>query len=188
MRFMTHFAVRVLGFCVLGAAATLALAQEAAPAKPAVGSKVSPAEVYGKLLSALEKEIVPAAEAMPEDKYDFVPATGDYKGVNNFGQQVKHVAEANGFLFHDPDKPMPDTKAKFAAVKTKAEMVQALKDSFAEAHAFVDAMTAENAFVVTEHGTRAGMATMGLAHMMDHYGQMVEYLRLNGIIPPASRK
>jgi uncharacterized damage-inducible protein DinB len=188
MRFKTYFAVRVLGFCALGAASTLALAQAAAPAKPAVGSQMSPAKVYGRLLSGMEKEFVSAAEAMPEDKYDFVPTTGEYKGVNNFAQQVKHVAEANGEIFHDPAKPMADNSAEFAKLKTKAEIVQALKDSFAAAHVFVDSMTAENAFVVTEHGTRAGMATMGLAHMMDHYGQMVEYLRLNGIIPPASRK
>ncbi len=188
MRSMTHFAVRVLGFCVLGAAATLALAQEAAPAKPAVGTQMSPAQVYGKLLSGLEKEVVPAAEAMPEDKFNFVPTQGDFKGVNTFAEQVRHLAVANGFLFHDPSKPMADNSAELAKLKTKAEIVQALKDSFVQAHAFVDAMTAENAFVVTEHGTRAGMASMGMAHMMDHYGQMVEYLRMNGIIPPASRK
>jgi uncharacterized damage-inducible protein DinB len=51
----------------------------------------------------------------------------------------------------------------------------------------VDSITTDNAFVQTANGTRAGMASYGMAHMMDHYGQMVEYLRMNGIVPPASR-
>ena len=159
MRSMTHFAVRVLGFCVLGAAATLALAQEAAPAKPAVGTQMTPAQVYGKLLSGLEKEIVPAAEAMPEDKFNFVPTQGDFKGVNTFAEQVRHLAVANGFLFHDPSKPMADNSAELAKLKTKAEIVQALKDSFVQAHAFVDSMTAENAFGGdgTRHAGRDGV-------------------------------
>ena len=83
-----------------------------------------------------------------------------------------------------------DMKAKHDAMEKltkKAEIVQALKDSFSQAHTFVGGITAENAFVATEHGTRAGMAAFGLAHMMDHYGQMVVYLRMNGIVPPASR-
>ncbi len=51
----------------------------------------------------------------------------------------------------------------------------------------VDAITPENAFITTAYGTRAGMAAFGIAHFMDHYGQLVEYLRMNGIVPPASR-
>jgi uncharacterized damage-inducible protein DinB len=65
--------------------------------------------------------------------------------------------------------------------------VKALKDSFVQAHAYVDSITLENAFVNTANGTRAGQAAFGIAHFMDHYGQMVVYLRMNGIVPPASR-
>ena len=82
------------------------------------------------------------------------------------------------------------TKAKGDAIEkltTKAEIVQALKDSLTQAHTYVDGITAENAFVMTDHGTRGGMASFGIAHMMDHYGQLVVYLRMNGIVPPASR-
>lgn len=187
MRMFTRIAKCFAGCCLLAVGSTVVLAQAAAPAKPAVGSLVPPAQVFGKLLSNLEKEIVSAAEAMPEEKYDFIPAQGEFKGVNSFGKQVRHVAEANDHYFHDPGKPMVDDSADFEKLKSKAEIVKALKDSFALAHAYVDGMTAENAFVMTEHGTRAGQAAGGIAHMMDHYGQMVEYLRLNGIIPPASR-
>jgi uncharacterized damage-inducible protein DinB len=126
---------------------------------------------------------------MPEDKFNFAPAPtmGEFKGVRSFGDQVKHVAETNWYFFHDPTKPMVDNRADIEKLKTKAEIVQALKDSFVQAHAYVDAITAENAFVMTEHGTRAGMAAFGVAHLMDHYGQLVVYLRMNGIVPPASR-
>ncbi|HUH63131.1 MAG TPA: DinB family protein [Terracidiphilus sp.] len=174
--------------CCLTAATTFAHAQGAASAKPAVGTAVPPAQIYGKLLSGMEQEFVGAAEAMPEDKYGFAPSTGEFKGVRTFGDQVKHVAEANYYFFGTLSDA--DLKAKGEAIgklATKAEIVQALKDSFAQAHTYVDGITAENAFTMTAHGTRAGMAAFGLAHFMDHYGQMVEYLRMNGIVPPASR-
>ncbi len=183
---------RILLCCALVAAPALAAAQEGAkPAKPAVGTAIPPSETYGKLLSGMEKEFVDAAEAMPEDKFDFAPAAtaGDFKGVRSFGAQVKHVAEAN-FYFFGGNMSEADLKAKSDAIeklKSKAEIVQALKDSFAQAHTYVSGITAENAFVMTEHGTRGGMSSFGLAHMMDHYGQMVVYLRMNGIVPPASR-
>jgi hypothetical protein len=184
-----QFAARALGCCLLAAASTFVLAQAAAPAKPAVGTQMTPAQTYDKLLTGMEKEFVDAAEAMPEDKYNFAPpvSAGDFKGVRTFGEQVKHVAQANGYFFHDPNKPMVDNKADFDKLKTKAEIVKALKDSFAQAHAYIAGITPENAFVMTANGTRGGMSAFGIAHMMDHYGQMVEYLRMNGIVPPASR-
>ena len=185
----TQIAARVLGCCLLATASTVVLAQAAAPAKPAVGTQMTPAQTYDKLLTGMEKEFVDAAEAMPEDKYNFAPpaSAGDFKGVRTFGEQVKHVAQANGYFFHDPNKPMVDNKADFDKLKTKAEIVKALKDSFAQAHAYIAGITPENAFVMTANGTRGGMSAFGIAHMMDHYGQMVEYLRMNGIVPPASR-
>jgi uncharacterized damage-inducible protein DinB len=183
------FSGRILGCCLLAAASTLALAQATAPAKPAVGTLMSPSLTYGKLLSGMEQEFVSAAEAMPEDKYNFAPpvTAGEFKGVRTFGEQVKHVAEANAYFFHDPSKPLVDTRADFEKLKTKAEIVKALKDSFVQAHAYVDSITPENAYVMTANGTRAGMAAFGIAHFMDHYGQICVYLRMNGIVPPASR-
>jgi uncharacterized damage-inducible protein DinB len=139
----------------------------------------------------MEKEFVDAAEAMPDAKFDFAPPTtaGDFKGVRTFGGQVKHVAEAN-YYFFGGDMSEADAKAKSDAIEkltSKADIIQALKDSFTAAHTFVDGTTAQNAFVMTEHGTRGGMAAFGLAHLMDHYGQMVVYLRMNGVVPHASR-
>jgi uncharacterized damage-inducible protein DinB len=188
-----RIAGRMLACCLLAAASTLAFAQAAAPAapaKPAIGTPVPPAQVYGKLLSLMEGEFVGAADAMPENKYNFAPTTGEFKGVRTFGQQVKHVAQANYYFFAGANATDADIKAKSDAIDkltSKADIMQALKDSFAAAHADVDGITRENAFITTAHGTRAGMAAFGIAHFMDHYGQMVEYLRMNGIVPPASR-
>lgn len=190
MHVPSRIAARLLLCCAVAATPAFALAQESAPAKPAVGTPQAPAQVYGKLLGLMEKEFVSAAEAMPDDKFNFAPTQGDFKGVRSFGDQVKHVAIANDYFFHDPNKPTSDMKEKQESINkltSKADIVQALKDSFAQAHTYVDAITPENAFVMTANGTRGGMASFGLAHLNDHYGQMVVYLRMNGIIPPASR-
>jgi uncharacterized damage-inducible protein DinB len=189
MHYPSSIAARLLLCCTVAVAPAYALAQEGAQAKPAVGTQQKPAQVYGKLLGMLEKEFVSAAEAMPDDKFNFSPTQGEFKGVRSFGDQVKHVAESN-YYFFGGNMSEADLKAKSDAIgklTSKAEIIQALKDSLTQAHTFVDGITPENAFVMTEHGTRGGMASFGIAHMMDHYGQMVVYLRMNGIVPPASR-
>jgi DinB superfamily len=190
MRFAIPQIRRAFACSLLAAASTFAFAQ--APAKPAVGTPVPPAQIYGHLLSQFEKGFVGAAEAMPEDKFDFAPpaTAGEFKGVRTFAGEIKHVTQANYYFFSGPNVTDADVKAKgdqLDKLKSKAEIVQALKDSFTQAHAYIDAITPENAFVQTANGTRAGMAAMGIAHFMDHYGQMVEYLRMNSIVPPASR-
>ena len=188
----------ILSCCLLSTTASLVFAQATAPAKPAapampaVGTPIPPAQTYGKLLSIMEQQFVSAAEAMPEDKFNFAPpaSLGEFKGVRTFGQQIKHVAESNYYFFGGPDFTEAGAKAMTDSIEkltTKADIVKALKDSFAKGHAFMDTITAENAFVQTAHGTRAGMASFGIAHVMDHYGQLVVYLRMNGIVPPASR-
>ena len=180
----------IVACCLLAFALTLGHAQGAG-AKPAVGTVMTPAATYGKLLDGMSKEFVDAAEAMPEDKFNFAPpeSAGDFKGVRSFGEQVKHVSEANWYFFGG-SMTEADSKAKHDAIEklsSKAEIIQALKDSLVQAHAFIDGTTAQNAFVMTANGTRGGMAAFGIAHMMDHYGQLVVYLRMNGIVPPASR-
>ncbi|HUB28998.1 MAG TPA: DinB family protein [Terracidiphilus sp.] len=186
---MPHLA-RFLACCLLAATPGLSLAQAAAPAKPAVGTPIPPAQIYGKVLSNFENWFVTAAEAMPEDKYNFAPtaAMGEFKDVRTFAAEIKHVTEANEYFFHDPSKPLADNRTDIEKLTSKADIVNALKESFTQAHAYVDAITPENAFLQTNNGTRAGMASLGIAHFMDHYGQIVVYLRMNGIVPPASRK
>jgi uncharacterized damage-inducible protein DinB len=156
------------------------------------GQQVAPAQVYGKILHGIQNEIVGAAEAMPAEKYDFAPSSssGDFQGVRTFAQQVKHLAQANYSLFGrfgiTPDLD-PKSIDKLTA---KDDIVKSLKDSFAFAQKAIDSITPQNAFAAVDarENTRAGIAAQALAHANDHYGQMVVYLRMNGIIPPASRR
>ena len=156
---------------------------------------VSPADSLNALLSLNEKEFVGLAEAMPADKYDFAPpeSAGNYKGVRTFGQQVKHVAEANYILLGRLGVPGGVDRNTIEALKTKDDIVKALRDSFTFCHTAINSITPENAFMSVPGPpqmkfTRASVAAYVIAHMMDHYGQLVEYLRMNGIVPPASQQ
>lgn len=191
MHIPSRIVTRLLLCCAVASAPAFAFAQAPAPAKPAVGTQMTPAATYGKLLSGMEKEFVDAAEAMPEDKFNFAPpaTAGDFKGVRTFSGQIKHVTEANYFFFGG-GMSEADMKTKAEAIEkltSKADIIQALKDSLTQAHTFIDGITPENVYVMTANGTRGGMSAFGIAHMMDHYGQMVVYLRMNSIVPPASR-
>jgi uncharacterized damage-inducible protein DinB len=159
---------------------------------PAFAAPASPAEVYGKLFTGQSEEVISAAEAMPADKYNFSPTDGEFKGVRTFAGQVAHIAEAQYFFFSGFGvKPPVDAEA-IAKLTNKEEVVKALKDSYAFAQQAVKTITPANAFdkiaAVDGTDTRVSIAALCLAHTNDHYGQMVVYLRLNGIIPPASRK
>ena len=157
------------------------------------------ASVLNMQFGIVEQEVVSAAEAMPEDKYSFAPANGDFKGVRTFAQEVGHIGAANHLFFGplmgetiDPKQVEAESNGP-ASLKTKAELVQYLKDSFALGHKAIAGITAENAVtplpkpVFPFLSTRLAIASIGTWHPMDHYGQMVEYLRMNDIIPPASR-
>jgi len=168
------------------------------PAPKAAEKAMHTGQVMDRQLSNLESEFVSAAEAMPEDRFNFAPASGEFKGVKTFAQQVRHVASAN-YMFGAGvagEKPPVDLGGEDGpeALKTKADIVKFLKDSFAYCHkAFAGIKDANaTASIPAPWGqgtaTRLGLATLTVAHGFDHYGQMAVYLRMNGIIPPASRK
>lgn len=160
--------------------------------------KKSIAQVLDGGVKIIESEFVPAAEAMPEDKYDFAPSNGEFKGVRTFAQQIKHVAAVNYLVGAAilGEKPPAGTTGETGpdSAKSKADILKFLKDSFAYAHKAVATITDANALEPIpapfgkEKATRAGLASLFAWHGFDHYGQMVEYLRMNGIVPPASRK
>jgi DinB superfamily len=149
-------------------------------------------------ITAIEKQVVDVAEAMPEDKYNFSPESlnipgGDYKGVRTFAVQVKHVAASNYFIWSTltGDK-LPDGLKDGNGptdLKTKADILKFLKDSFAQGHKAAATLSVDNMLqpVGQAKSPRLHRAEFGVAHAFDHYGQMVEYLRMNGIVPPASR-
>ena len=163
---------------------------QAQPAQGSMGSMASPADVFGKMLTNQEHEFVDAADAMPADKFNYAPTAGEFKGVRTFASQIKHVTEANYGFFEGWNVPNGKTEADIEKLTTKPEIMQALRDSFAYEHAAMNMITAQNGFqqMGERKSTRVGTAAYALAHTMDHYGQMVEYLRMNGIVPPASRK
>lgn len=147
----------------------------------------------------VEQQVVSAAEAMPEDKYGFAPTNGEFKGVRTFAEEVKHLGFANHLFFGPLMGETIDAKSLEQntngppELKTKAEILQYLKDSFALGHKAIATITPENAVTPLDKPVlpfltnRLIIADIASWHSGDHYGQMVEYLRMNGIIPPASR-
>ena len=190
--------VRIAVCCLLLSfgVAKMALAldpQEKAEAKPTFAS------VLDHQLTNAEKTVVPAADAMPEDKFNFAPTQGEFKGVRTFGAEIKHMAVANfalgaAILGEKPPVDLGGGPDGPANIKSKAELMKFLDDSFAYAHKALNSITEANILepIKSPFGsnmtTRLALATSLIAHPFDHYGQMVEYLRMNNIIPPASRK
>jgi hypothetical protein len=165
----------------------------AAQAPPTIASAMD------REIGDIERQITQVAEAMPEEKFNFSPESlnirgDDYKGVRTFAQQVKHVAASNYAIWSSL------TGDKFPAdfmggngpegLKTKAEILKFLKDSFALGHKAAAGLTAENMLQPPGNSKsfRLRAVVFGVEHAFDHYGQMVEYLRMNGIVPPASRQ
>jgi len=156
------------------------------------------ASTVERQISAVEKLIAEATDAMPEDKFNFSPANlnlsgSEYNGVRTFAVQVKHIGASNYFLW----SPLTGDKLPNGlkdgngpeSVKTKAEIIKFLKDSFALGHKAAASLTADNMLQPVKGGKspRLERAEFAVAHAYNHYGQMVEYLRMNGIVPPASR-
>ncbi|MGC9291295.1 MAG: DinB family protein [Acidobacteriaceae bacterium] len=176
---------------VAGMALVACFLWAAVPLRAQSSQQADPAKVLDQLLSNYEREFVSLAEAMPANKYNFAPTSGEFHGVRTFAEQVKHVAGANFSYYGSISNGKPANMPNFSALKSKDEIVQALKASFAYAHQVTATITAQNAFEPMGTGnplhTRAGTAAAAIAHGFDHYGQMVVYLRMNGIVPPASR-
>ena len=189
---------------VIAAGSAYSQTTKSSPAAAASASPSTPPTIASSIdreVSIVEKEVLEAAEAMPEDKFDFSPEKlnlpgSDYKGVRTFAQQLKHIAASN-YLIWSPitgDKP-PDNVNDGKGpdnMKAKADIIQYVKDSFAFGHKAVATLTESNLVqpVIRNNRpptTRLFLATFAPAHCFDHYGQMIEYLRMNGIVPPASR-
>jgi hypothetical protein len=196
MKRTTTFMVMALG---LFAGSVTARAQQTKPlAKPE--SALTIASVMEVQLRIVESQFVPAAEAMPEDKYSFAPTNGEYKEVRTFAQQVKHVATANFVFYSAILGQAPPAGATLAGttngpedIRTKEQILKYLRASFALGHKAFATLTAGNVVTplvkapITLMNTRLAMASFSCAHASDHYGQMVEYLRMNRIVPPASK-
>ncbi|HEY6414252.1 MAG TPA: DinB family protein [Edaphobacter sp.] len=177
-----------------------AQAGSAAP-KIAPGTMIEPAKSFGDMLSGFQEELMGAVKAMPAEKFGFAPSAAifapsqkpdylspDNKGVRSFGAMVAHIAQANYFFGGSLSGLKPDVDVKaIGSLTDKDKLIAALAGSFEFLHKAIGTLTAENAFEsVRGTQTRASLAGFAIAHGFDHYGQLVEYLRMNGIVPPAS--
>jgi uncharacterized damage-inducible protein DinB len=158
----------------------------------------SAGRIFESQLRTAESEIVPLVEAMPADKIDFAPTAGEFKGVRTFGEQGKHIAAVLYMVCSAAkgEKPPVDIgKGENGPdnLKTREQIAKFMKDAFTYARAAAASLTAENLTEMVPspfgQGKMAKGALIDLAtwHSFDHYGQMVVYARMNGIIPPASR-
>jgi len=133
---------------------------------------------------------------MPEDKYNYVPTAGKFDDARSFGEQVKHVACGQFAFFNEFEgtKPPEDCeRGGHDPAKTKAELIKYLKDSFDYSNRVIATLTPENALDRVEGryaapNTKLGISVASVWHVTDHYGQLVEYLRMNGIVPPMTQK
>ena len=158
------------------------------------------AKIYDDDLSTIESELVPLVEAMPEAKFGFAPKGGEFKGARTFAQQATHVASVNyacaaAMLGEKNPVDMGVAENGPASLKSKAEIVKYVKDSFAYTHKAMAKLSEKgltelmtSAFDSKKQAPRASMASVPVWHSFDHYGQMVIYARMNGVVPPASRR
>ncbi len=175
--------------CLLLAVSVNASAQSGPPRPTTVSTSVA------IVWDMVEKSFVSLADAMPADKWDFAPTQGEFKGVRTFAEQVKHVACGNYAFFAELQGQTPPPgceKGGPNTATTKAPLMRYLRESFAYADAALACLNERNMLDAVEGryftpNTRLGIATAAVWHASDHYGQLVEYLRMNGIIPPASR-
>ena len=185
----------VLAFA--GALAVLVTLAVSLRAQPQDIPKTTAASIGG-ILSYTQDQFFSVAEAMPAEKYSYIPSApgGKFDGVRSFAEQVKHVACANFAFFNEIEgKTPPDSceKGGPAPATTKAALLKYLRDSFDYGNKVLATINEKNAMdrVEGRYGgpnTKLGMAVIAVWHVADHYGQIVYYLRLNGIVPPPTQQ
>jgi uncharacterized damage-inducible protein DinB len=197
MKLRAVVAVMALSGCWMMAKAQMKM--DSPMTKPMAGP-VAPSKALDDLLSLFEGDVMGVAKAMPADKYDFAPSSATFAaaqgakfdGVRTFAQEVTHLISANYYFYSSITGVKADVDLKaIGAMTKKDDILAAFAASFAFAHKAIATITPANAFEtikgVDGMTTRATVAAFGPAHGYDHYGQMVEYLRMNGIVPPGSK-
>jgi DinB superfamily len=155
-------------------------------------------KIFDNQVRGVESEVVSLAEAMPPELYNFAPTQGEFKGVRTFSQQMSHIAtviyEVSAASLSEklPIDAGKDENGP-ASIQGKEAVVKYLKDSFALGHKAAAALTTANMLDMvqspfgSQKTTRIALVALIASHTFDHYGQAVEYARMNKIIPPASR-
>lgn len=185
---MSALAFRWIGVCLIGSVLLPSIGTAQAPAaRP-------PSDVVLSMVVSLEGALMGVAEEMPEEHYGFVPKNGNFRGVRTFMLQMKHAAAvlhfaAAGILGEQITADMANERGP-DAVRTKTDVVKYLKDGFAALKRAAATVTEGNAFEPfkgpfgSNADTRVGVITLAISHGWNHYGQVVPYLRMNGLTPP----
>jgi hypothetical protein len=185
-----------LAYVLLFACGGLAQAQIATS-----GPRRTNRQVVDFVLNFQEQRVIDVAQAMPAEKYSFAPTHGEFAGVRTFAEQLKHIAADNyllgaGILGGKTPVDVGSGESGASSVRTKPEIIAYLKASFAYMHEAAASIDDANGVIPTPGispwpdgtATRLGVAFEDCLHTWDHYGQLVEYLRMNGVVPPASRR
>jgi DinB superfamily len=155
-------------------------------------------KIFDQQLAGVEKELISLVEAMPGDQMDFAPTGGTFTGVRTFRQQAMHVGSvlylvSAGILGEMPPAAAGTNENGPAGITSKADVVKYLNGAFIYAHRAMNSLTSQNltGMVKSPFGdgqtSRVSLGITNVSHVMDHYGQMVVYARMKGIVPPASR-
>jgi uncharacterized damage-inducible protein DinB len=179
---------------------SLGFALSVATAAGAQSNAVQPGpatQVIQDMIARIEKQLTRVAREMPEDKYEFAPTEGAFRGVRNFARQIKHAAAvhhlvAASILGEPITADMSDERGP-DSVKAKTEVLKYLDDSFSYLKRAAATIDEKNAFTPIKGvfgsapDTRIGLIVVAVSHSNNHYGQVVEYLRMNGIVPPRTQ-
>jgi hypothetical protein len=158
------------------------------------GEAPSARQIFDTQLSATEHDVMDVVETMPASKFSFAPTTGAFKNARPFDVQVRHIAfclnEVAVALLGEPMLPHADQEGP-KNLTGREEIIRYLKDAFAHAHRAIGTLTNQNLLEQIADPYRENLRTTRLAaagifasHTYDHYGQIVEYLRMNNLVPP----
>ena len=150
-----------------------------------------------RLFNKIESDIMTSAQAMPEDRFYFTPENlhipnSNFIGVRTFAGQIMHLATDNILIWSaitgdSVRNDIQDVNGP-GSIKTKADVINYLKSSFEEGRKAISILTEKNAMDMIDFRgrklPRLDLAFYGLTHANEHYGQMVVYLRMCGIVPP----
>ena len=165
-------------------AARPALAAAQAPAAPA--APITAVRSVAMPYESVKAYVLKAAEDMPQAKYGYKPVDG----VRTFGQLVGHVADAQQMICALALGEAPPTTSVERTASTKEALVAGLRASIAtcdRAYAQADAAAMQPVTLFGQATTRLGALAMNAAHSYEHYGNLVTYLRMNGMVPPSSQ-
>jgi len=164
---------------------------------PAMAPPATVSQSLDRQFGFVEADLLPLAEAMPAEKFDFAPAGDGFKGVRTFKQQIGHVAAtiyaaAASLLGEASNLKEADLEGGPSTLRTKEDVVAYLRGAFAKGHKAIATVDAKNLLEVVGkdgiRGTRLGLSNLLTWHAFDHYGQLVVYARMNGVVPPASMR